>query len=101
MARYIREEYINKPQEFVDFIMKDFLTKHQFEQNNLDGEMIWQDGVPGNGGRLGRTAWRTVLHTNRQAVALQRHHGHCRRPVICLHRSRRHRLRIRPLHGQS
>lgn len=45
MARYIREEYINKPQEFVDFIMKDFLTKHQFEQNNLDGEMIWQDGV--------------------------------------------------------
>lgn len=45
MARYIREEFINKPQEFVDFIMRDFLIKNQFEQNNLDGEMIWQDGV--------------------------------------------------------
>lgn len=45
MARYIREEYINKPQEFVDFIMQDFLKKQKFEPNNLDGEQIWQDGV--------------------------------------------------------
>lgn len=45
MARYIREEYINKPQEFVDFIMQDFLKKQKFEPNNLDGEQIWQDGI--------------------------------------------------------
>jgi len=45
MARYIREEFINKPQDFVDFIMKDFLQKHKFEQTTLDGEMIWQDGT--------------------------------------------------------
>ena len=45
MARYIREEYINKPQEFVEFIMQDFLKKQKFEPNNLDGEQIWQDGI--------------------------------------------------------
>lgn len=45
MARYIREEFINKPQEFVDFIMRDFLQKHKFEQTTLDGEAIWQDGT--------------------------------------------------------
>lgn len=45
MARYIREEFINKPQDFVDFIMKDFLQKHKFEQTTLDGETIWQDGT--------------------------------------------------------
>ncbi len=45
MARYIREEFINKPQEFVDFIMSDFLRKHKFEQTTLDGELIWQDGT--------------------------------------------------------
>ncbi len=45
MARYIREEFINKPQEFVDFIMRDFLQKHKFQQTTLDGEAIWQDGT--------------------------------------------------------
>ncbi len=45
MARYIREEMINKPQEFVDFIMQDFLTKHNFSPAALKGEQIYQDGI--------------------------------------------------------
>lgn len=44
MARYIREERINKPNDFVDFIMSDFLQKHGFKLNTLKGETLWQDG---------------------------------------------------------
>ena len=45
MPRYIREEYINKPVEFVEFIMKDFLQKHGFSLNEVNGEQVYQNGV--------------------------------------------------------
>ncbi|NLL78350.1 MAG: DUF4190 domain-containing protein [Clostridiales bacterium] len=45
MARYVRDEQINKPDDFVAFIMNDFLTKHGFTQKEVKGEVVWQDGV--------------------------------------------------------
>lgn len=45
MARYIRDEQINKPDDFVAFIMNDFLTKNGFTQKQVKGEMVWQEGV--------------------------------------------------------
>lgn len=44
MSRYIREEMIQKPAEFVDFIMSDFLQKHGFVLVNINGEMVYQHG---------------------------------------------------------
>lgn len=45
MARYIRDEQINKPDDFVAFIMNDFLTKNGFTQKQVKDEMVWQEGV--------------------------------------------------------
>lgn len=45
MARYIREEQIGKPDDFVAFIMNDFLTKGGFSQKEVKGELVWQEGV--------------------------------------------------------
>ena len=45
MARYIREEQINKPDDFVAFIMNDFLTKNGFSRKEVKGELVWQEGV--------------------------------------------------------
>lgn len=44
MSRYIREEMIQKPADFVDFIMADFLRKHGFTLVNINGEMVYQHG---------------------------------------------------------
>lgn len=45
MARYIRDEQINKPDDFVQFMMNDFLTKNGFTQKEKKGEIVWQAGV--------------------------------------------------------
>lgn len=45
MARYIREEQINKPDDFVAFIINDFLTKNGFTRKEVKGEIVWQEGV--------------------------------------------------------
>lgn len=44
MSRYIREEMIQKPADFVDFIMSDFLQKHGFVLVNINGETVYQHG---------------------------------------------------------
>lgn len=44
MSRYIREEMIQKPTNFVDFIMSDFLQKHGFVLVNINGETVYQHG---------------------------------------------------------
>ncbi len=43
--RYIKEERLNKPEEFVTFIMNDYLTKNGFVQKQVKGESVWQEGV--------------------------------------------------------
>ena len=44
MSRYIRNEAIGKPADFVDFIMSDFLQKHGFTLVKINGEMMYQKG---------------------------------------------------------
>lgn len=44
MSRYIREEAIGKPADFVDFIMSDFLQKYGFTLVNINGETVYQKG---------------------------------------------------------
>lgn len=44
MSRYIRNEAIGKPADFVDFIMSDFIQKHGFTLVKINGEMMYQKG---------------------------------------------------------
>ena len=44
MSRYIRNEAIGKPADFVDFIMNDFIKKHGFTLVNINGEVMYQKG---------------------------------------------------------
>ena len=44
MSRYIRNEAIGKPADFVDFIMSDFLQKYGFTLVKINGEMVYQKG---------------------------------------------------------
>ncbi len=43
--RYVREEQINKPADFVTFIMNDYLSKNGFTQKQVKGEWVWQEGI--------------------------------------------------------
>lgn len=47
MARYIREVVLNRPGDFVQFIMTDFLSKHGFKLVEFKGEQVYRvgDGV--------------------------------------------------------
>lgn len=44
MARYIREEVLNQPEDFVNFMMNDFLTKHGFKYEEFKGQMVYRCG---------------------------------------------------------
>lgn len=44
MARYIRDITLNKPDDFVQFIMNDFLQKNQFKPGEWKGEPAYRAG---------------------------------------------------------
>ncbi len=44
MARYIREVKIDKPNDFVEFMVNDFLTKHGFKLVEFKGQMVYRAG---------------------------------------------------------
>lgn len=44
MARYIREVTLNRPEDFVQFIMTDFLSKHGFRLVEFKGEQVYRAG---------------------------------------------------------
>lgn len=44
MARYIREVQLDRPADFVQFIMGDFLSKHGFKLKEVKGEMVYHGG---------------------------------------------------------
>lgn len=44
MSRYIREVVINKPDDFVQYIMNDFLTKHGFKLEQFKGQQVYRAG---------------------------------------------------------
>lgn len=45
MARWVRDVYLGKPDEFVHCIMQDFLQKNGFQQKDYKGELLWQEGM--------------------------------------------------------
>jgi hypothetical protein len=44
MSRYIRNEILNQPEDFVNFMMQDFLSKHGFEYVQFKGQMVYRAG---------------------------------------------------------
>lgn len=44
MARYVNEIVLNKPDDFVHYIMNDYITKCGFKPKTKKGEQILQDG---------------------------------------------------------
>lgn len=44
MARYIRDVQINKPNDFVEYMVNDFLTKHGFRLVEFKGQTIYRAG---------------------------------------------------------
>lgn len=44
MARYIREVQINKPGDFVNYMVNDFLTKHGFQLVEFKGQQVFRAG---------------------------------------------------------
>lgn len=45
MSRYIRDEQIDKPDDFVEFIIQDFLNKNDYKRKEMKGELVWQEGT--------------------------------------------------------
>ena len=46
MARYIQDIYLNQPDDFVHFIMNDFLQKNGFTMSDWKGEAAYRAGDP-------------------------------------------------------
>ncbi len=44
MARYIREVQLDRPDDFVQYIMTDFLGKHGFRLGEFKGEQVYRAG---------------------------------------------------------
>lgn len=39
MARFVKDLVLNKPEEFVTFVMNDYLQKNQFSMSDWKGEI--------------------------------------------------------------
>lgn len=44
IKHYVREEVLNQPADFVDFLMKDYLRKNGYQYVKRKGEMVWKSG---------------------------------------------------------
>ena len=44
MARWTKDEVLNQPADFVQFMMEDFLTKNGFRKKTHKGQEVWQEG---------------------------------------------------------
>lgn len=44
MARWTRDERLDQPQDFVRFMMEDYLNKGGFKKKIHKGEEVWQEG---------------------------------------------------------
>ena len=47
MARYTYDLVLNKPEDFVQFVMNDFLQKNRFEPADYNGEAVYRAGEGG------------------------------------------------------
>lgn len=46
MARYVKDLVLNKPDDFVSFMMNDYLQKNQFSMSDWKGEAAYRAGDP-------------------------------------------------------
>lgn len=46
MARYVKDLVLNKPEDFVSFMMNDYLQKNQFAMSDWKGEAAYRAGDP-------------------------------------------------------
>ena len=46
MSRYVRDVVLNKPDDFVQFIMNDFLGKNQYQLIDQKGESVYRAATP-------------------------------------------------------
>ena len=46
MARYTYDLVLNKPEDFVQFVVNDFLQKNRFETADYNGEAVYRAGDP-------------------------------------------------------
>lgn len=44
MARWIRDEQLNQPEDFVRFMMEDYLNKNGFKKKIHKNQEVWQEG---------------------------------------------------------
>ena len=44
MARFVKDLVLNKPEEFVTFVMNDYLQKNQFSMSDWKGEPAYRAG---------------------------------------------------------
>lgn len=44
MARWVRDEQLDQPPDFVQFIMEDYLNKSGFKKKVHKGQEVWQEG---------------------------------------------------------
>lgn len=44
MARWTRDEVLNQPADFVQFLMEDYLTKNGFKKKMHKNQEVWQEG---------------------------------------------------------
>lgn len=44
MARWTKDEALNQPEDFVQFMMEDFLKKNGFKKKTHKGEEVWAEG---------------------------------------------------------
>ncbi|MCI7107194.1 MAG: hypothetical protein MR945_04860 [Agathobacter sp.] len=44
MGRYVRHELLNQPEDFVQYMMNDFLSKHGFQFVEFKGQMVFRAG---------------------------------------------------------
>lgn len=44
MARWVRDEVLNQPADFVNFLMNDYLAKNGFKLVTRKGEQMWKEG---------------------------------------------------------
>lgn len=44
MSRYIRDIVLNQPEDFVEYMMNDYLTKEGFKLVNFKGEQVYRSG---------------------------------------------------------
>jgi len=61
VPRFRKEVVLNKPEDFVNFIIKDFMEKEGFKYTVYNGENVWQLGH----------GWVASPHLSKQLMSME------------------------------